>query len=89
MVTRVLEDPKVWDDSKKAQELGKERSALEDTTSTVEKIDSGIKDSAELFGMARAEDDDDTLSAVAADVVSRRMSFDDSESGATMRRERP
>src|ERR1700694_878658 len=28
-VTTALEDPKVWDDAKKAQDLGKERAALE------------------------------------------------------------
>src|SRR5205085_11807572 len=67
-VTRVLEDPKVWDDAKKAQDLGKERRSLEGTVSGVEKIDSGLRDSSELFTLAKAEGDDDTLASVASDV---------------------
>jgi peptide chain release factor 2 len=67
-VTRVLEDPKVWDDAKKAQELGKERRALEDTVASVEKIDAGLRDSTELFRLAKGEGDDDTLLSDASDV---------------------
>jgi peptide chain release factor 2 len=67
-VVRTLEDPKIWDDSKRAQELGKERRALEETVTTVEKIDSGLKDSSELFALARGEGDDATLLAIDADV---------------------
>jgi peptide chain release factor 2 len=67
-VTRNLEDPKVWDDAKKAQDLGKERRALEDTVGNVEKIDAGLRDSAELFKLAKGESDDDTLVSVEGDV---------------------
>jgi peptide chain release factor 2 len=67
-VTRNLEDPKVWDDAKKAQDLGKERRALEDIVGNVEKIDAGLRDSAELFKLAKGESDDDTLVSVAGDV---------------------
>jgi len=67
-VARALEDPGVWNDAKKAQELGKERSQLEMTVGTVEKIGSSLNDSSELFTLARAEGDDDTLLAVSADV---------------------
>ncbi len=67
-VTRVLEDPKVWDDAKKAQDLGKERRSLEDTVASVEKIDTGLRDSTELFKLAKGEADDDTLISVESDV---------------------
>ena len=67
-VVRTLEDPKIWDDAKRAQELGRERRTLESTVDTVEKIESGLKDSGELFTLAKGEGDDDTLHAVAADV---------------------
>jgi peptide chain release factor 2 len=67
-VSRALEDPGVWNDSKRAQELGKERSSLESTVSTLEKIATGLKDSAELFSLAKGEGDDDTLSSVRNDV---------------------
>jgi peptide chain release factor 2 len=68
-VVRALEDPKVWDDAKKAQELGKERRSLEETINTVERIDSGLKDSGELFALARGEGDDATLVGVETDVT--------------------
>jgi peptide chain release factor 2 len=67
-VVRALEDPGVWSDAKRAQELGKERRSLEEMVQTVEKIDSGIRDSGELFTLARGENDDEMLHSVAADV---------------------
>ena len=63
-VVRALEDPRVWDDAKKAQDLGKERRALEETLSTIEKIDAGLSDSGELFSLARGESDEATLEGV-------------------------
>jgi peptide chain release factor 2 len=68
-VARALEDPKVWDDSKKAQELGRERASLDAIVGTIERIDAGLADSSELFGMARAENDDGMLHSVAGDVT--------------------
>jgi peptide chain release factor 2 len=41
---------------------------LEETVATLEAIDTGLKDSSELFALAKAEGDDDTLVAVEADV---------------------
>jgi peptide chain release factor 2 len=67
-VSKALEDPAVWNDSKRAQELGKERSALEDVVRTVEKIDSGLKDSHELFSLAKTEGDDATLESIEPEV---------------------
>jgi peptide chain release factor 2 len=78
-VARALEDPKVWDDAKKAQDLGKERRALEATVESIEKIDSGLKDSGELFALAKGEGDEDTLLAVEGDVGSTRKLVEDLE----------
>jgi peptide chain release factor 2 len=58
----------VWNDSKRAQDLGKERSALEDVVKTVEKIDVGVKDSLELFTLAKSEGDDATLLSIEPEV---------------------
>lgn len=63
-----LGEPKVWDNPQRAQELGKERAALEIVVKTIEKMDSGLADASELLDMAVAEDDEDTASAVAADL---------------------
>jgi peptide chain release factor 2 len=68
-VTRELEDPKIWDDQKRAQELGKERKLLEGVVGTLTTLDAGLRDSGELFELARADADDATLEAVATDVA--------------------
>ncbi len=67
-VGQLLEDPKVWDDAPRAQELGKEKKALEEVVHTLEQIAQGLKDAKELFDMARSEEDDETLEAVSDDL---------------------
>ncbi len=68
-VARELEDPKIWDDPKRAQELGKERKALEGVVHALTALDTGIRDSGELFELARGDNDDATIESVAADVA--------------------
>jgi len=66
-VAHLVEDPKVWDDPKRAQELGREKKALDEVVGSLLKIGNGLSDSRELFDMAKADNDDDTLLAVADD----------------------
>ena len=68
-VVRLTEDPEIWNTPKRAQDLGRERKQLEDVVLTLESLDSGLADSGELFSMARAEEDDDTIHAVEADLT--------------------
>ena len=68
-VVKALEDPGIWNDPKRAQELGKERKQLESVVAALTGLGSRLKDSAELFELARGEGDDPTLSAVATDVA--------------------
>ena len=63
-VVRLAEDPAVWGDGKRAQELGKERKALEYTVDSLTSLASGLRDAKELFDMAREETDDATLLSV-------------------------
>jgi peptide chain release factor 2 len=58
----------VWNDQKRAQELGREKKSLDSTVGTLTGIDLGLKDAKELFDMARAENDDGTLVSVFSDV---------------------
>ncbi|MGA8054024.1 MAG: peptide chain release factor 2 [Burkholderiales bacterium] len=67
-VSRELEDPGVWSDSKRAQELGKEKKALGDLVGGLVDVTQRQRDAAELFEMARAECDDATLEALATDI---------------------
>ena len=56
-VVKLLEDPKVWEDSKRAQELGRERRLLEGIVSSLQSVDAGLADSRELFDLARSDSD--------------------------------
>jgi len=68
-VARALEDPAVWNDAARAQELGREKKTLEGVVVALSDIDQGLRDSRELFEMARGENDDETLLAVEADAA--------------------
>ncbi|HYL89849.1 MAG TPA: peptide chain release factor 2 [Burkholderiales bacterium] len=67
-LNRELEDPKLWDNPQRAQELGKEKKSLEALVGTLGRVGSGLSDAAELFQLARAENDDATLSGISSDV---------------------
>ncbi|MDR0736825.1 MAG: peptide chain release factor 2 [Zoogloeaceae bacterium] len=75
VVNLELEDPKVWDDAKRAQALGREKRALEDVVLALSNVDQGLRDARELFDMARAENDDDTLRGVEndAEVIAKKV----------------
>ena len=75
----LLEDPKIWDNAVNAQKLGKEKRALELVVLNLQALESGIKDSQELFEMAREEADDDTLKSVAADSLEIETQIADME----------
>ncbi len=67
-VVGLLEDPNVWNDAKRAQDLGRERRELEGVVLNLDKIGENLSEHQELFDLARDEGDDDTLEAVEADV---------------------
>ncbi len=67
-VERELEDPKVWDKPEYAQELGRERSALEKVVTTVDDLTSGLGDARDLLEMAAEEDDEESVAAVESDL---------------------
>ncbi len=67
VVTRELEDPKVWDTPERAQALGKEKKELDGVVGTITELDSGLADSRELFELAKGEGDDATMRAVEED----------------------
>lgn len=63
-----LGEASVWDNPQRAQDLGRERAALESVVKTIEALDSGLADAQELLEMAVSEDDQDTADAVGADL---------------------
>ncbi|MYM39868.1 peptide chain release factor 2 [Duganella qianjiadongensis] len=66
-VNEELEDPTVWNEPKKAQDLGKEKKSLEAVVFTLTKAKTDLQDMGDLFAMAKEEGDDDTLEALIVD----------------------
>jgi peptide chain release factor 2 len=60
----MAEDPALWSDSRRAQEFGKERKALESVVLTLERLGVQLRDARELFEIARHERDEGALRAL-------------------------
>lgn len=67
-VSRLSEDPTIWEDPKRAQELGREKKQLEDVVIVIDRISQTLEDGGELLEMGKAEEDTDTILAVKADL---------------------
>ncbi|MDP3170014.1 MAG: peptide chain release factor 2, partial [Polaromonas sp.] len=63
-VNAALEDPKVWDNPKRAQELGKEKKSLEDVVHVIDRLSAELADNVELFEMSKAEGDDAGMASI-------------------------
>ncbi|HVO49131.1 MAG TPA: peptide chain release factor 2 [Steroidobacteraceae bacterium] len=57
-VVRELEDPAVWSNQERAQELGRERARLAAAVEEIDRTDKGIADASELLELAEAENDE-------------------------------
>ena len=57
-VNASLEDPSVWNDPKKAQELSKEKKQLDGVVLNLQKLTTELADNLELFAMSREEGDE-------------------------------
>lgn len=71
-VTREIEDPALWDNPDRAQEVTKEKKRLEDVVVTIRNLERQLKDALELFELSREEEDDDTLVSIEHDVSEMR-----------------
>ncbi|WP_143032309.1 peptide chain release factor 2 [Nitrosomonas halophila] len=68
-LNRLAEDPSIWSDHDRAQELGREKKSLENIVHTLQAIDSQLQDAHELLLIAEEERDEDTLQSIAQDVA--------------------
>ena len=71
-VNREVENPALWDDPKRAQEISKEQKLLEDLVGSFKRLSSGITDAKELFNMAIADEDFNGAELVAEEVETFR-----------------
>jgi peptide chain release factor 2 len=78
-VIKLAEDPAIWQDNKRAQELGKARKALEQVVSRVERITQSLQDNRELLAMVREENDESGFESVAGDVQALEQNVADLE----------
>src|SRR3990172_3243066 len=67
-VQRELEQPELWNNPQRAQELGRERAKLESEVGTLTRLRTELTHSRELLELARAEGDADVATSVAGDV---------------------
>ena len=67
-VVRELEQPNVWDDPERAQQLGQDRVRLEKIVLILDQLESGLNDAKDLLEMAVEEDDEDSAEAVNDDL---------------------
>ncbi len=67
-VNLALEDPALWSDAERAQEMGREKRQLEGVVHTLDEIERQSNDLRDLFELAEAEADEDTVTAVENDL---------------------
>ncbi len=78
-VNASLEDPAVWNDPKKAQELGKEQKSLSSVVVTLDKLTRELADNSELYEMSREEDDEAGLLTIEAETDKLRPLIEELE----------
>jgi|SRR6185437_12172208 len=76
LVNKNLEDQDIWNDQQKMQDLNRQKKQLELIVNQIEELDHNIADSTDLFELARAENDDGTILAVADDLEKLKQILD-------------
>lgn len=67
-VRKALEDPEIWQDQEKAQELGRERARLEAVVNTIDELQNGFAELADLIMMASEENDEASINDCVRDL---------------------
>jgi peptide chain release factor 2 len=67
-VQRELEQPDVWNNPQRAQDLGRERARLESEVGTLTRLDTDLSQARELLELAREENDAEVAASVASDL---------------------
>lgn len=66
---RQSEDPAIWNDPARAQEIGREKKSLENVVLTLQSLDHQLRDAWELLEIAQEEGDDETLHSISEDIA--------------------
>jgi peptide chain release factor 2 len=78
-VNAALENPKVWDEPKRAQELGREKKTLENVVGTIDHLQSHLADNVELYEMVKADEDLASLRSIETDAAKLRETVEQLE----------
>ncbi len=78
-VNAALENPAVWNEPKRAQELGREKKTLETVVGTIDHLHSNLSDNSELFEMSKADGDEAGLLAIEAEAQALQKTVEDLE----------
>jgi peptide chain release factor 2 len=78
-VSRELENPDIWSDAKRAQDLGREKKQLDGIVGRLNELGRQLADAHELFELARDEDDHETLQAIERDAEAAGRAVEDME----------
>jgi peptide chain release factor 2 len=68
-VNAALENPSVWNEPKRAQELGREKRSLDTVVDTINHLSSHLTDNTELYEMAKSDADLDSLAHIEVDAT--------------------
>ena len=63
-VTRELENPTIWDNPQRAQDLGKERANLDRIVGGIRSLTDALGEAGDLLDLAIGENDEGTIAAV-------------------------
>lgn len=78
-VNAALENPAIWNEPKRAQELGKEKKLLDTVVGTIDHLAGNLKDNLELFEMSKAEGDEDGIRHILAEAQGLRETVEQLE----------
>ena len=74
-----LENPDMWDEPEKAQQLGKDKARLETVVTGLDQSSGAVRDAAELLEMAIVEDDSSAVEEIVADLAKIETTIADLE----------
>ena len=64
----------MWNDAKRAQALGREKKLLDGIVTALGSLDDNLRDTQDLYDLAREEDDEETLVACETEPATWRRS---------------
>ena len=78
-VNAALENPAVWNEPRRAQELGREKKTLETVVQTIDQLAANLADNIELFDMSKADGDDDAVRHIESEAHALRKTVEELE----------